>query len=293
MAESLLGFVLTRLDQIESPVFLHRELERFPASDLAALVSEGLLRETSKATEIPRPGHLPAGGDLVVRQTSRGPFGVADEDDYFAPIPLTDDDVRQYQVSLSKLAARIRRENEIDGTGSEDHDGLISLGQKSIGATGTVDVYLSLNNEDEAVLLSRCRRLRRPAGSQSVILVTPGGASLSPEGQEVLDSARMVLVSMATAAAKGSLALDWTNIVSRPPEIAGAEAKGLDVRIRAVIQNIIDEVGQGRDVPRNKDEVGRRLHLGDDRKGLEYRMNKWNLDWEPYELLLRPQKKNA
>ncbi len=65
MAESLLGFVLTRLDQIESPVFLHRELERFPASDLAACVSAGLLRETSKATEIPRPAHLPAGGDLV------------------------------------------------------------------------------------------------------------------------------------------------------------------------------------------------------------------------------------
>src|SRR3990172_3580971 len=105
LSESLLDFVLTRLDQVESPVFLHRELERFPPEQLKAQLSEGLLRETSRATEIPRPVHIPGGGDLIVCQTAKGLFCVADEDDYFDPIPLTDDDVRQYEVSLPKLAA--------------------------------------------------------------------------------------------------------------------------------------------------------------------------------------------
>ena len=179
-------------------------------------MSEGILHETSKATEIPRPVHLPAGDDLIVRQTAKGLFGVADEDDYFDPIPLTEDDVRQYEVSLPKLAARIRRENDINGTGSENHNGLVPLGQKTIDALGTVDVYLSLPNEDESVLLSRCQRLERPTGSQRIILVTPRGASVSPEGRKVLDSAGVVLASLMAAAAKGGLALDWNNMVSRP-----------------------------------------------------------------------------
>ena len=216
MTESLLGFVFTRLDQIESPLFLHRELEKFSANGLAELVSEGLLRETSNATEISRSTHLPAGGDLIVRQTSKGLFGVADEDDYFDPIPLTDNDVRRYEVSLTKLAARIRRENDIHGANSENHNGLVALGQKSVDALGTVDVYLSLPNEDESVLLSHCQRLERPAGSQRIILVTPRGASVSPEGRKVLDSAGVILVSLMGAAARGSLALDWNNMLGRP-----------------------------------------------------------------------------
>ena len=230
MADSLLGFVCTRLDQIKSPVFLHRELEDFSADDLAELVSEGVLRTTSTATEISRSAHLPAGGDLIVRQTSKGLFGVADEDDYFDPIPLTDHDVRRYEVSLPKLAARIRRENNIHGANSEHYSGLVALGQKTVEALGTVDVYLSLPNEDESVLVSRCQRLERPAGSQRIILVTPRGACVSPEGRKVLDSAGVILVSLLAAAARGSLALDWNNMLSRPG-IGLAEAYPKERRI--------------------------------------------------------------
>jgi hypothetical protein len=223
LAESLLAFVLTHLDQVESPVFLQRELERFPAEELNTLLSQSILRETSKATEIPRPARLPVGGDLIVRETSKGLFGVAGEDDYFDPIPLGDDDVRQYAVSLPKLAGRIRRENEIHGSSTENHNGLISLGQKTLDSLGTVDVYLSLPNQDESAVLSRCQRLERAPESQKVILVTPRGLSVSPEGRRVLDSTGVILVSLADAAATGSLALDWENLVSRPGSGLAAE----------------------------------------------------------------------
>jgi len=135
---------------------------------------------------------------------------------YFAPVPLTDDDVRQYEVSLSKLVARIRRENDINGSGSENHNGLVSLGQKTSDALGTVDVYLSLPNGDESVLLSRCQRLERPPGSHRIILMTPRGVSVSPEGRRILDSSNVLLVSLATPATKGRFALDWKSIVSSP-----------------------------------------------------------------------------
>jgi hypothetical protein len=216
LTESLLGFVLARLDQLERPVFLHRELERFPEEALQALRAEGILRETSKATEIPRPAHLPAGGDLIVRKTSKGLFGVADEDDYFEPVPLTDDDVRQYEVSLPRLADRIRRDNGIDGTGSVSHNGLIPLGQKAIEGMGTADVFLSLPNEDEATFLSRCQRLERSPGSQKVVLLTPRGVPVSPEGRRVLDSAGVIVASLMAAASNGTLALDWDQVLPRP-----------------------------------------------------------------------------
>lgn len=215
MAESHLGFVLTRLDQIESPVFLHRELEKFPADQLKAVVAEGLLRETSEAEEIPRPDHAPPGGNLIVRRTAKGLFGVADEDDYFDPIPLSSDDVCQFEVSLPKLAAIIRRENDINGTGFENHRGLIPLGQKAIDGLGTVNVYLSFPNVDESVLLLRCRRLDRPSGSQKVVLLTPRGVPLSPEGRRMLDDIGVIVASLMSAAAHGTLTMAWDCIIVR------------------------------------------------------------------------------
>lgn len=138
-------------------------------------------------------------------------------------IELTDEDVRQYEVSLPKLAARIRRESDISGTGAENHEGLVALGQKTVDAFGTVDVYLSLPNEDESALLSGCRRLERPPGSQRVVLVTPRGMSVSPEGRRILDSSGVLVVSLIVAASKGNLELDWNNVVRRPTVGLGQE----------------------------------------------------------------------
>ena len=220
---SLLGFVLARLDQIERPTFLHCELSPFPLEHLQELRSDGILRETSKATEIPRPPHLLPGADLVVRHTSKGLFGVAEEDEYFTPIPLTDDDVRQYEVSLPKLADRIRRDNRIDGVGSASHNGLVPLGQKVVEGVGTADVYLSLPNEDEATFLSRCQRLERSPGSQRAVVLTPGGVSASPEGRRILDSADVIVASLMPAATRGILALNWDHVVARPGVGMGTE----------------------------------------------------------------------
>jgi len=213
LTETLLHFVLQRLDQIECPVFFHREFERFSDEELRALRAEGILRETSRATEIPRPKHLPPGGDLIVRQTSKGMFGVANEDNYFDPIPLTEDDIRQYDVSLPKLAAAIRRDNGISGSGLENHDGLIPLGQKSVEGIGSLNVYFSIMNADQKDFLSRCQRLERSPRSQRIAMLTPRGVALSPEGRRILDASGIIVAAMDNALDLRSFSIDWIGIL--------------------------------------------------------------------------------
>lgn len=214
MPESLLGFVLTRLDQIESPLFLHRELERFPAADLAALVSDGILRETSEATEITRPAHLPVGGDLIVRQTSKGRFGVAGEDDYFDPIPLSDDDVRQYRVSLPKLAARIRDENEIAGAPVKNGRRLLFVGERSLPGRQYADVYLSLGNDDSADFMSLCKRVH-PTNPRPVVMLVPRPVPLSVDQVQVLRSWDVFVVPLTTHLKGMRWKLPWSRILKK------------------------------------------------------------------------------
>jgi hypothetical protein len=214
LTESLLGFVLTRLDQIESPLFLYRELERFPAADLAALVSNGILRQTSKATEIPRPAGLPVGSDLIVRRTSRGLFGVADEGEYFDPIPLADDDVRQYRVSLLKLAARIRNENELTGVPVKNGRRLLFVGERPLPGREHADVYLSLWNDDPADFMSLCKRVH-PAKPRPVVMLVPRPVPLSVEQVQLLTSSDVFVVPLTTHLKGMRWKLPWSRILKK------------------------------------------------------------------------------
>ena len=145
MSETLLQYVLQRLSQVEDPVFLHNELNKFSEIEINNLREKGILRETSRATEIPRPNCHPDRGYLLVRNTSHGIFGVADAEEYFDPIPLSEDDIRQYKVSLPKLVDEIRRENEIVGQGFESSEGLLHIGSKNLEGYTSAEIYLSLS----------------------------------------------------------------------------------------------------------------------------------------------------
>ena len=236
MAESLLGFLLTRLDQIESPVFLHRELERFPAGVLAACVSDGLLRETSQATEISRPAHLPAGGDLLVRQTSKGLFGVADEDDYFKPIPLTEEDVRQYEVVVSKLVDRIRLANELKGVPVENGKRLFLIGERALPGRQHADVYLSLENHDPADFMSICRKVH-PTSPRPVVMLVPRSIPLSVENVQLLRSWDVFVAPLTTHLNGKRWKLPWDEILKKAGEPATVEKAPLRVYCRAITRD--------------------------------------------------------
>lgn len=257
MTGSALAFVLARLDQLESPVFSHEELARFPAADLATLLRNGVLFESDAADEVERPSRFRGGGRLAVRRTAMGIFGCPREGDpYFDPLPLTEDDIRQHEVALATLVARLREENQIDGAGYGNHGGLIPLGQKAFPGAATVGVYLSLPNADERDVIARCQRLSRPSGGQPVVFVTPRGVALSSEGRCVLDGSGVVLASLSSCAATGSLAIDWDSVlrsVAKHPDVSPDQpVLGLtpsEARVLRVYREWEDRRGKRRGIP--------------------------------------------
>jgi len=230
LAENLLQAVLVLLDQIESPVILHSEAIAHGQGVLADLLSQGVLRKTANATEIPRPVRYGPGPDLIVRQTAQGLFGVADEDLYFDPVPLTDDDVRQYEISLPGFVESLRRENDIRGTGFHNDQGLIPLGQKTVPGHGAVDVYLSLPNGNEDAVIARCRRLATPSGNPCAALLTPCSLTLSTEARQILSSSCLFALSLMTVAAEGRLELNWRDLVATGDKAAGVTTETLDAK---------------------------------------------------------------
>jgi DNA-binding transcriptional regulator YiaG len=224
LPETLLQAVLELLDELESVVIPHYSVAHYPTGQFSQLTSEGILRETSNATEIPRPARFGPGPELVVRKTARGIEGVANEDDYFPPIPLSDDDVRQYEVSLPALVEKIRKENGIGGTGFQNDRGLIALGQKTVDGFGIIYVYLSLPNGSEDAVVARCRRLAGSSGKRSVML-TPCVMALSPEARQILASNCLSTPSLMATAASGRLELNWHDLVATAARVTHETAK--------------------------------------------------------------------
>ena len=181
MPDTLLGLVLTRLDQVEDPVLLHREAAAYPTEEFEALLSAGIVKETSRALQVPRPAHMPAGADLLVRETAKGLFGVAGEDDYHQPVPLAEDDVRQYEIVVSKLVDLLRQENELEGAPVQNGRRLTLVGERPLPGGQRADVYLSLLNDDQAEFMLVCRRVHATNPRPVVMLVPELGP---PVGRE-------------------------------------------------------------------------------------------------------------
>lgn len=210
MADSILQAVLRLLNLVESPVLHCADLDAEPVVAMR-LVADGVLKETTAATEIPRPRRYGPGEDLVVRKTSQGLFGVADGDDFCQPVPLDEDDVRQYAVWAAGLVEKLRRENGITGEGFLNDDGLVRVGEKSLDGFGVVDVYLSFPNEHPDVVLGRLKRLENPRGRR-VVLLTPGPIPHVTELRRILTDAGIVHVSLLSVAQGDALVLNWQSV---------------------------------------------------------------------------------
>lgn len=214
MSENILQVVLRLLNLVESPVLHCSALNGDPVV-AARLVADGVLKETGHATEIPRPTRFGPGADLAVRRTSHGLFGVADGDDFCQPVPLKEEDLRQYAISAAGLVEKLRRENGITGEGYRVDDGLVSVGEKLLDGFG-VDVYLSFPNEHPDVVLGRLKRLEDPH-SRGVVLLTPGSVPQVTEHRRILADHGIVVVSLLSVAQKDTLVLDWQSILGLKP----------------------------------------------------------------------------
>lgn len=203
MTESLLDFVLTRLDQVGSPIYLHRELERFPSEDLKALLASGILRETSRAEKV---------GDLIVRETAKGLFGAADEEDFFEPVPLADDDVRQYEVVVPKIVDQIRKANDLKGVSVENGKHLFLVGERVLPGRQRADVYLSLESHEPVDFVSLCRKVH-PTNPRPVVMIVPRPIRLPVESIQLLRSWDVFVAPLTTHLDGRRWKLPWDQIL--------------------------------------------------------------------------------
>lgn len=217
MPASLLHLVLRLLNNCNEPVIAASDVASYPADQFLELTGAGILRETSRATEIARPMRYGPGESLIVRETERGLFGVASEDDYHDPLPLTEEDVRQYTISVTGLVKEIRRRNEIAGGDVRNDDGLILVGTKQVPGVARFPVYLSLPNIDQAALLERCMRGRRGTGDTTAVVIVPEETCITAELQRTLDESRVQVISLPATDALEGLVIDWLAILRLLP----------------------------------------------------------------------------
>jgi hypothetical protein len=208
----LLELILRLLDNCAEPVVGAAELGRYPAEQLTELLGAGILRETCRATEIPRPGRYGSAADLIVRETALGLFGVAEEDDYHDPIALTAEEVRQYSVSVPALITEIRRRNGIPGGSVKAEGGLFLVGMKQIEGVTRFPVYLSLPNLGEEELLERCLRAKRGVKGAIALVLVPGEPNVSAPVQRMLDESGVRIFALSGSGGRAGLTVDWVAI---------------------------------------------------------------------------------
>lgn len=217
MPASLLQLVLRLLNTCDEPVIAASDVASYPSDQLLELIGAGILRESSRATEIPRPLRYGLGGGLIVRETARGLFGVAAEDDYHDPLPLTEEDVRLYSISVAGLVKEIRRRNEITGSDVRIDDGLILVGTKQVPGVARFPVYLSLPNIEQATLLERSLRARRGTAGTMAVVIAPEEVCITAELQRTLDESGVQVISLPATDALEGLAMDWSAILRLLP----------------------------------------------------------------------------
>lgn len=180
----------------------------------------GVLVEAADfADEGPHPLRPDSGEIVGLRKTSRGWFAVSqDEEAYFDPIPIEEDDARQFHISLLAFVDSLRRQNAIVGSDAVGDGKLISIGQKTLDGYGTVDVYLAIENTDTQEFIARCRAVQRPHGIKQVVILTPCAIPLANTQRELLDARGVSVVSLAPASTLGKLAIDWDEQVIGPTE---------------------------------------------------------------------------
>jgi hypothetical protein len=241
VTETLLQRILSLVDRIESPTISHAKALGYSAVALAELVSNRVLGQRFQAAKIPRPARFGSGDDLIVRETSCGLFGVVEENDFIEPLPLEEDDRWLYEISLPHIVNAIRKDNGIDGTEFRNDGGLISVGQRAVAGVGIVDVYLSLPNSSEDSVMARCRRLIPIVGERWLALLTPSILDLSREDLGILNSSRIVTISLMAAAGKGHFTVNWDEAFGLAIRGAGALAPaGRTMAVQPDLEQLIE-----------------------------------------------------
>lgn len=214
MGEQRAGLVHGILDRLaigNRVGFRYRTLERLGLEAMERALAQGLLREIHRAETIPDPQRRTL-YDLEVRHTSEGIIAVSEPDDeWIDPVPLTEDDIRQFELVNSKLFSRICVENQISQVIRQNEHEIVYLGEMELEGHGLVMTFLLYNNTEELRFMERCRRI---SGDRWTVALTPVPVKLSLQSQRQLAQWRLLLVPLSHYLGGEGWTLPWRKIAA-------------------------------------------------------------------------------
>lgn len=227
---------MDRLHSLAAPVVTQRDASDYPTEQLVAVNRAGILQRVLDPEEVPHP-RWPDRCRVAVRRTDLGVYAVPCEDeDYFEPFPLKQEDTWVYEVAVPYLVEHLRRDNGITGTGKPVIQGMQLVGRKDLDGFGTVEVFLCLPNDDSEAFRDRCLALRKPGGVKRLTILVPLPVALAAAESELLDGRGLDVVPLLTFTDQGHLRIDWANTVLR----ANAQRRPDGVYGRTVLVNGIE-----------------------------------------------------
>lgn len=210
----LVQAILERLAIGKRAGFRYRTLERLGLEATERALAQGILREIHRAETIPDPQGRTL-YDLEVRHTSEGIIAVHQPDDeWIDPVPLAEDDLRQFEVVLTKLWSRICLENGIGQAVRVSEHEIVYLGELNLEGYGALMSFFLYNNAEELRFMERCRRL---SGDRWTLALTPTPVSLALQSQRQLVDWRVLLVPMSSYLDGEGWRLPWRKIAASQP----------------------------------------------------------------------------
>lgn len=212
--QTLNRLILERLAIGKRVGFRYRTLERLGLDVLDCALAQGILRETNRAKTIKHPDPFaPTIFDLEVRRGENGFYAIsADGDERVPPVPLMEDDLRQFELVLSRLCRRICIENAIEDQYREHARETFFLGERELDGFGLRPVYLLCGTIDESRFIDRCREITGSRGW--TVVLTPTAVGLSPSNRRYLAEMNVLLAPMAHYLADDAWKLPWGRITA-------------------------------------------------------------------------------
>lgn len=203
--------ILERLAMDNRVSFRYRTLERLGLEAMERALAQGILREIHRAETFPDPKGRTL-YDLEVRHTDEGIIAVSEPDDELIdPVPLTEDDIRQFELVIPRLCRRICTENAIDEQVREYEREVVFLGEREVGGYGLRPIYLLYDNLDEPRFVDRCRGI----GARGwTIILTPRPVDLSAANRRYLAEMNFLPVPLSLYLDEGGWALPWAKIAA-------------------------------------------------------------------------------
>lgn len=157
------------------------------------------------------------GRQLEVRKTDLGYFAVSEDEDETLSIPLTEEDVKAYRVSVPQFADYLRSVLGIRGVSYDVVEEILHLGSKKFDDLQTCEVLLSFPNRNANELCRRIQKWTDFSRGKPMIVLTLAPLSLKAEDIERFEKMNAFVCSVEYDFDVKNPMVDWSTVVDQLP----------------------------------------------------------------------------